>query len=256
MKITKQQLNKFIEALIKEQFEWTEDELSSFGNEEEYDQSWDVGHDLGAGDDGLDGLDGLDGDDGSGDEDFEDEYIGRADGQERFVQEAKKKREALAKQQLNKLIQKVIKEHNTQVDPVLQKARESLVGKRFLFGKDKDVATIKQVTKDSRTNKMMAWFDYERVQVHSGWVWVDKLRGKLLEQRQDFDPAFRGAGLPRGAQQFDQTGQAAELAEDLAKDTVKGLKVRLRSVRKQLSPQQEQKLMEGIYQVLFQIFKS
>lgn len=68
-------------------------------------------------------------------------------------------------------------------DEELEQARRKFIGKKFLVGKDKDVATINQVRRDDRSNRLMAWYQYERVQLHTGWIWVDELEGKLQEAK-------------------------------------------------------------------------
>lgn len=86
MKISKQQLDKLIESLVKEQFEWTDEELSSMdsdkqGEDEEADQWFSnfTGEMTGT-------------EDESDDYPWDDEFVGKADRSERGMQEAKRKR--------------------------------------------------------------------------------------------------------------------------------------------------------------------
>lgn len=80
-------------------------------------------------------------------------------------------------------------------------------------------------------------------------------RVDIDEQRQDHDRAFRGAGLPSGAGQFDEVEQTAQVAELVAEEMVRFLAKRLGTLKKKMSPQHEQMAMEAIYKVLMRVFQ-
>jgi hypothetical protein len=101
MKITKEQFNRLVNQLVKEQFEWTEDEISSFGNDAEESEEW-FSNFTGEDEDNTEPV---------SDQPWDDEYVGKADRAERSVQEAKKKKHKSPSEKVRKPVAPPSKKH-------------------------------------------------------------------------------------------------------------------------------------------------
>lgn len=167
---------------LNEQFEWTDEELASMGDEESDKEEADQWFSDFTGE--LTGTE-----DEDDDYPWDDEFVGKADRSERGMQEAKKNRcwdgykPVKDKKPYSKgSCEKVDEAVGVEQDEELEQARRKFIGKKITV-KDGDVVRIVQVTREERSGRLMAWYEYERVQVHTGWVWVDKLEEKLQEAK-------------------------------------------------------------------------
>jgi len=132
MKITKEQFNRLVNQLVKEQFEWTDEELSSFGNDAEESEEW-FSNFTGEDEDNTEPVP---------DQPWDDEYVGRADRAERSVQEAKKKKHKSPSEKVRKPVAPPSKKHK---DPT-----------KYDRKKDKKDVDLNEMRPMSRRGSMMS----------------------------------------------------------------------------------------------------